>query len=234
MSDLSAACTSWKGAESNKMGCVGRKGAKPELNEGVDVCVCVMWFQGLVMVLIPLFQVGWCVRVICVCVMWFQGLVYGADSTFLSGVVCDGVDECVMWFQGLLCGADSGGSVVVCDGVDVHVVWLQGLAYGADSNGSGVVALLELARLFSKLYTNSRTHAKYPLLLIQQKQWGGQSMIPGLANEMNCPHSVVRWFQFVEDGCSTGCLNCRWLTLCKLNSSVLPWNLHWAVGLQAC
>nr|XP_054756701.1 BOS complex subunit ncln-like [Lytechinus pictus] len=38
------------------------------------------------------------------------------------------------------------------------------LSHGADSNGSGVVALLEIARLFSKLYTSSRTHAKYNLL----------------------------------------------------------------------
>ena len=38
----------------------------------------------------------------------------------------------------------------------------QSLSVGADSNGSGAIALLELARLFSKLFTNSRTHAKYP------------------------------------------------------------------------
>ncbi len=44
----------------------------------------------------------------------------------------------------------------------------QALAVGADSNGSGVAALLELARLFSKLYTNSRTHAKYPCIHIIQ------------------------------------------------------------------
>ncbi|XP_043909678.1 nicalin [Protopterus annectens] len=38
------------------------------------------------------------------------------------------------------------------------------LSYGADSNGSGVTVLLELARLFSKLYTYKRTHAGYNLL----------------------------------------------------------------------
>ncbi|XP_077869611.1 BOS complex subunit NCLN-like isoform X2 [Saccoglossus kowalevskii] len=40
------------------------------------------------------------------------------------------------------------------------------LSFGSDSNGSGVVALLELARLFSKLFTSSRTHAKYNLLFL--------------------------------------------------------------------
>uniref|UniRef100_A0A8C5WSS1 Nicalin n=1 Tax=Laticauda laticaudata TaxID=8630 RepID=A0A8C5WSS1_LATLA len=38
------------------------------------------------------------------------------------------------------------------------------LSHGADSNGSGVAVLLELARLFSRLYTYKRTHAAYNLL----------------------------------------------------------------------
>lgn len=38
------------------------------------------------------------------------------------------------------------------------------LSYGADSNGSGVSVLLELARLFSRLYNYKRTRAGYNLL----------------------------------------------------------------------
>jgi Zn-dependent M28 family amino/carboxypeptidase len=35
---------------------------------------------------------------------------------------------------------------------------------GSDSNGSGVAALLEIARLFSRLYSNPKTRGKYNLL----------------------------------------------------------------------
>ncbi|GAV85935.1 Nicastrin domain-containing protein [Cephalotus follicularis] len=38
------------------------------------------------------------------------------------------------------------------------------LSVGSDSNGSGVVALLEIARLFSILYSNTKTRGRYNLL----------------------------------------------------------------------
>ncbi|KAG1369718.1 nicalin [Cocos nucifera] len=38
------------------------------------------------------------------------------------------------------------------------------LSVGSDSNGSGVVALLEIARLFSHLYSNPKTRGRYNLL----------------------------------------------------------------------
>ncbi|XP_022728891.1 nicalin-1-like isoform X1 [Durio zibethinus] len=38
------------------------------------------------------------------------------------------------------------------------------LSLGSDSNGSGIVALLEVARLFSLLYSNPRTRGRYNLL----------------------------------------------------------------------
>lgn len=38
------------------------------------------------------------------------------------------------------------------------------LSFGSDDNGSGVVALLELARLFSRLYSDSRMQARYNLV----------------------------------------------------------------------
>ncbi|XP_043709418.1 nicalin-1 [Telopea speciosissima] len=39
-----------------------------------------------------------------------------------------------------------------------------GLSVGTDSNGSGVAALLEIARLFSRLYSNPKTRGSYNLL----------------------------------------------------------------------
>lgn len=40
------------------------------------------------------------------------------------------------------------------------------LSVGADSSASGVVALLEISRLFSKLYKDQKTHPKYNLLFL--------------------------------------------------------------------
>lgn len=41
-----------------------------------------------------------------------------------------------------------------------------GLSFGVDQNGSGVVALLELARIFSRLYSEFRTHGPYEILFV--------------------------------------------------------------------
>ncbi|KAM9460952.1 BOS complex subunit ncln isoform 3-T3 [Clarias gariepinus] len=88
----------------------------------------------------------------------FQMVTSGAQSKAVS-------DWAITSIEGKLAGA--GGedlpTIVLVAHYDSFGVapWLS---YGADSNGSGVTVLLELARLFSRLYSHKRTHAGYNLL----------------------------------------------------------------------
>ncbi|XP_006639902.1 BOS complex subunit ncln isoform X1 [Lepisosteus oculatus] len=88
----------------------------------------------------------------------FQMVTSGAQSKAVS-------DWAITSLEGRLAGV--GGedlpTIVLVAHYDSFGVapWLS---YGADSNGSGVAVLLELARLFSRLYTYKRTHAGYNLL----------------------------------------------------------------------
>uniref|UniRef100_A0A9J7XNZ4 Nicalin n=1 Tax=Cyprinus carpio carpio TaxID=630221 RepID=A0A9J7XNZ4_CYPCA len=88
----------------------------------------------------------------------FQMVTSGAQSKAVS-------DWAITSLEGRLSGA--GGedlpTIVLVAHYDSFGVapWLS---YGADSNGSGVAILLELARLFSRLYSYKRTHAGYNLL----------------------------------------------------------------------
>ena len=43
---------------------------------------------------------------------------------------------------------------------------MQELSFGADSNASGMAMLLELARLFSALYSTGRSRPQYNLVFI--------------------------------------------------------------------
>lgn len=52
------------------------------------------------------------------------------------------------------------------------------LSRGADSNGSGVVALLEVARIFSKLYASKLTHAKVNFIFLLSS--GGKMNFMGM------------------------------------------------------
>ncbi|VEL16376.1 unnamed protein product [Protopolystoma xenopodis] len=47
-----------------------------------------------------------------------------------------------------------------------YFIGSQALSFGADSNGSGVVILLELARIFSRLYHSSLTQPNFSLLFL--------------------------------------------------------------------
>ncbi|CAH8267389.1 unnamed protein product [Arabidopsis lyrata] len=69
------------------------------------------------------------------------------------------------WLPGLRAEGDSNQlpTIAVVASYDTFGA-APALSVGSDSNGSGVVALLEVARLFSVLYSNPKTRGRYNLL----------------------------------------------------------------------
>ncbi|XP_030744160.1 nicalin [Echinops telfairi] len=88
----------------------------------------------------------------------FQMVTSGAQSKAVSDWLITSVEGRL---TGL--GGEDLPTIVIVAHYDAFGVapWLS---HGADSNGSGISVLLELARLFSRLYTYKRTHAAYNLL----------------------------------------------------------------------
>ncbi|KAI3461272.1 hypothetical protein Pfo_017935 [Paulownia fortunei] len=71
------------------------------------------------------------------------------------------------WLPGLKADGDSNQlpTIAIVASYDTFGA-APALSVGSDSNGSGVVALLEIARLFSKLYSNPKTRGRYNLLFV--------------------------------------------------------------------
>ncbi|XP_073313284.1 uncharacterized protein [Primulina huaijiensis] len=69
------------------------------------------------------------------------------------------------WLPGLRADGDSNQlpTIAVVASYDTFGA-APALSVGSDSNGSGIVALLEIARMFSALYLNPKTRGKYNLL----------------------------------------------------------------------
>ncbi|XP_031259874.1 nicalin-1 isoform X2 [Pistacia vera] len=69
------------------------------------------------------------------------------------------------WLQGLKADGDSNQlpTIAIVASYDTFGA-APALSVGSDSNGSGVVALLEIARLFSLLYSNPKTRGRYNIL----------------------------------------------------------------------
>jgi hypothetical protein len=95
----------------------------------------------------------------------YQLVVSEADAAPLKGVSLTN-------FQGWIAGA--GGintegqqlpTIAIVAHYDTFAV-APGLAFGADSSASAVVAVLELSRMFSKLYDSPKTQGKYNILFV--------------------------------------------------------------------
>lgn len=90
------------------------------------------------------------------------------------------------WLPGLKAEGDSNQlpTIAIVASYDTFGA-APALSVGSDSNGSGVVALLEIARLFSLLYSNPKTRGRYNLLF---------GLTSGGPNNYNGTHKWLRSF----------------------------------------
>lgn len=89
------------------------------------------------------------------------------------------------------CIHDCFQSCAILNCVCLHLCVTQWLSYGADSNGSGVTILLELARLFQKLYSSPRTRP--PWVIVPILTWQSNVL-----TYMNCL-TILRFLRVVLD-----------------------------------
>ncbi|XP_064164642.1 nicalin-1-like [Anguilla rostrata] len=73
-------------------------------------------------------------------------------------------DTAIVTLEGVLPGAGVDPPTIIITAHYDSFGLAPWLSYGSDSNGSGVAVLLELARLFQRLYSDPRSHAPYHLL----------------------------------------------------------------------
>ncbi|KAF6731829.1 Nicalin-1 [Oryzias melastigma] len=73
-------------------------------------------------------------------------------------------DNAIVTLEGVLPGAGEDAPTIVITAHYDSYGLAPWLSFGADSNGSGVTILLELARLFQKLYSSSSTRPQYNLM----------------------------------------------------------------------
>ncbi|XP_051956733.1 nicalin-1-like [Xyrauchen texanus] len=95
-------------------------------------------------------------------------------------------DTTIITLEGVLLGAGEDQPTIVITAHYDTFGLAPWLAYGADSNGSGVTILLELVRIFQRLYSDPRSKAPYNLLFsltgggkynfLGTKHWLGENM----------------------------------------------------------
>ncbi|XP_074484986.1 BOS complex subunit ncln [Sebastes fasciatus] len=88
----------------------------------------------------------------------FQILV--SNNVAIKGIT----DNTIATLEGVLPGAGEDAPTIVITAHYDSYGLAPWLSYGADSNGSGVTILLELARLFQKLYSSHSTRPPYHLM----------------------------------------------------------------------